>query len=291
MGKTAAAIQLAKHFKAEILSADSRQVYRDMTIGTAVPSTDELQSVPHHFIQHRSIFEPYHVASYESEVMAFLDSYFNTHDIAILCGGTGLYINAVCNGLDVFPEIHEPAKQQVQALEQQGLEALQSTLLNLDPDYYAKVDINNPRRLCRALEVIFETGKPFSEFTSDETIKTQRPFHIIKIFLNTDRSTLYARIDRRVDLMMQAGLLQEVQNLFPHRHLKALDTVGYKELFAYLAQECSLEEAVDKIKQHSRNYAKRQITWFKKDKSYLCFEPDDIDAIIRTAEARICLET
>lgn len=281
VGKTSVAIRLAQLLDAEIISSDSRQVYEEMNIGTAKPSKEELKMVKHHFIGHKKITEEYNVGCYENEVMSFLENYYKKHDIAILCGGTGLYIDAICYGLDEFPPISEQTKEKVAALVSEGKDVLQSTLLSVDPDYYCKIDIDNTRRISRALEVYFETKKPFSRYLTEERQKKKRGFIPIKICLNTDREKLYTRIEERVDAMMEAGLLEEVKALLPYEKLKALDTVGYRELIEYLHGQMSLPEAIDKIKQHTRNYAKRQITWFKKHTDYAWFDPEETEAIIK----------
>lgn len=281
VGKTAVAIQLAQLLDAEIISSDSRQVYKEMSIGTAKPSKEELDVVKHHFIGHIKITEEYNVGCYEKEVIAFLENYFKHKDIAILCGGTGLYIDAVCHGLDEFPPISEQTKEKVAALVAEGKEMLQRTLLSVDPDYYYKIDIDNTRRIARALEVYFETKKPFSRYLTATRQKKKRGFIPIKICLNASRETLYTKIDQRVDSMIKEGLLEEVKSLMPYSSLKAMDTVGYKELISHLQGQMALPEAIEKIKQHTRNYAKRQITWFKKHEDYAWFDPEEIEKIIK----------
>ena len=287
IGKTALSIRFAKKLNTIILSADSRQVYKELTIGTAKPTEAELNLVPHFFINHVSIQENYNVGIYEKEVIQFLKNHFKDNDIAIMCGGTGLYIDAVCNGLDVFPEIGEAAKLKVKSIEIQGLQVLQETLFAVDPEYYHQIDISNARRMSRALEVYYETDKPFSTFLSKETQKKEREFKVIKICLRLSREELYQRINQRVDEMIKNGLLDEVRNLLPDKGLKALETVGYKDLFGFLNKEYSLAFAIEKIKQHTRNYAKRQITWFKKDNSYQFFEVGDEEKILKFIEKEI----
>ncbi len=280
VGKTAAAIEVAKHFKTEIISADSRQFYREMNIGTAKPSAIELEEVTHHFINNLSILDSYSVGKYESEVLEFLDSFYKNNNIAVMVGGTGLYINAVVNGLDGFPETPEHIKLSVEKdYSQNGLTFLQDAVREADPNYFAKVDIQNPVRLIRALEVIRSTGKPFSEFTSG--FKSERDFTPIFIKLELDRNTLYHRINSRVDEMIKNGLVEEVETLLPYQKLRTLQTVGYSELFDYFNSKITLPEAIDKVKQHSRNYAKRQITWFKREEFKNSFEPNDLEGMIK----------
>lgn len=264
-GKTAMAIAVAQHFGAEILSCDARQFYREMTIGTAVPTPDELAMVPHHFIHSHAINQPYSVGDYERDVLNFLDKYYRNKDIAVMVGGSGFYSRAVCEGMDEYPEIPENIRTELrQILETQGISALQTELAQCDPVYYGRVDKQNPARLIRALEVCRTSGKPFSSFQSGAA--AQRPFHITKIGLRWERELLYQRINERVLLMMQQGLEQEARALYPYRHLNALQTVGYQELFDYFDGNISLEAAVQLIQQNSRHYAKRQMTWLRREK-------------------------
>ena len=274
-GKTAFAIQLAKALDTVIISADSRQFYKEMSIGTAAPSPDELLQVKHYFVHNISIEDKYDVADYEREVLALLDELFKTHDNVILTGGSGLFIDAVCNGIDTMPDIEPEIRQKVEKLLQDsGLKALQDEVQRLDPEYFALVDQQNPRRLQRALEVCYQTGKTFTSFRSGNAV--QRDFAIKKYALLWERQALIERIERRVDLMMKQGLLEEAKKLYPQRHLNALNTVGYKELFAYFDGQCTLKEAVEQIKIHTRQYAKRQMTWLRKDKEYLWIKYDSL---------------
>ena len=262
-GKTALAVRLAQQYNAEVFSADSRQIYRELNIGVARPSEAEMQGITHHFINCVSITEDYHVGRYEQEVLTALHSYFDYHDTAILAGGTGLYLKAVTHGIDPFPDTDPYVLQQLQHdLDTLGLPALAEELRTSDPLTHASIDHNNARRVVRALSVIRSTGQPFSAFKTGQT--KERPFDIHYHFTEVDRPLLYSRIEHRVDEMMDLGLLAEVESLLDRRHLKALDTVGYSELFDYFDGQYTLPQAVDKIKQHSRNYAKRQLTWFKK---------------------------
>ncbi|MBO6829614.1 tRNA (adenosine(37)-N6)-dimethylallyltransferase MiaA [Allomuricauda sp.] len=268
IGKTALGIQLAKHFDTEILSADSRQFFKEMEIGTAVPSQEELAQVPHHFIQHKSIFEPYSVGDFEKEAMGLLDGLFQQKDTVVMVGGSGLYVDAVVHGLDEFPEVNPNIRAALnQKLEKNGLSSLQEELKLKDPSYYKIVDLENPHRLIRALEVCRASGQPFSSFLNRP--KPKRPFKTLYVGLEAPREVIYERINQRVDLMMQAGLLEEAERLYPHKTLNALQTVGYKELFEYLDGHCTLEFAVSEIKKNTRRFAKRQLTWLRKNKDIL----------------------
>ena len=290
IGKTSLSIELAKHYSAEIISADSRQFYRDMNIGTAKPTAQELAEVPHHFINNISIHtKNYSAGKYEQEVIEFLDEYFKTKDIAVLVGGSGLFINAVCSGFDTFETTD--FKLQLTArnfLNGKDLAWLQKELERTDPEYYAEVDKKNPVRLIRALEVIFTTGKKYSEQRIGK--KAERNFTSIKIGLNTEREKLYARINQRVDEMMKAGLLEEAKDLYTFKKLHTLNTVGYQELFDYIEDTLTLEQAVELIKQNTRNYAKRQLTWFKKDKGIFWYGPEEKEEIIRHIDFELIKE-
>jgi tRNA dimethylallyltransferase len=268
IGKTALGIQLAKHFNTEIISADSRQFFKEMEIGTAVPSKDELEAVPHHFIQHKSIFEPYSVGDFEKEALKVLHNLFINKDIAIMVGGSGLYVDAVISGLDEFPEVDPKIRSRLNhQLEDEGLQSLQKELKEKDPDYYKSVDLENPHRLIRALEVCIASGKPFSSFLDKP--RAARPFKSFYIGIDASRETIYERINTRVDLMMEAGLLKEAENLYANKDLNALQTVGYKELFEYIEGNCTLEFAVSEIKKNTRRFAKRQLTWLRKNETIL----------------------
>ncbi len=285
-GKTAAAIKIARHFNTEIISADSRQLYREMSIGTAVPSEDELRLVKHHFIHSISIKQLYDVSSYEKSALELLDELFKKHRLVVLTGGSGLFIDAVCHGLDNIPEISMEIRQKVQKqYVQGGIDSLQQILSNLDPEYYQVVDKQNPRRLQRAIEVCFQTGKPFSFFR--KRLAQPRDFDTIWTALKLDRKELINRINLRVEKMMENGLMAEVSSLYQWKDINALNTVGYKELFGYLDGQYDLEEAVDRVKLNTRRYAKRQMTWFRKNKSYKWFHPDELEALIAYAESRV----
>ena len=278
IGKTKLSLALAEHFSTEIISADSRQFYKELIIGTATPSPSELNRITHHFINHKSITENYNVGEYESEAIQKLEELFNKYDLIILTGGSGLFINAVIYGLDSFPEIPPEIRKSLQLkFEQEGLSWVQHEVFIKDPEYFSQVDQSNPQRLLRALEVCIATGKPFSSFKSG--ITKQRSFDTINILLNENRKKLYDKINQRVELMIEAGLVQEVKTLLPFKDLNALNTVGYKELFDYLEGKISLEQSIELIKQNSRRYAKRQLTWFRKNQSYHVFEPDQLSEI------------
>ena len=286
VGKTAAGIQLAKHFYTDVLSADSRQFYRGMTIGTAKPNDDELAEVTHHFIDSHELTEDYSAGDFERDALSLLADLFIDHDTVVMVGGSGLFVRAVCQGLDNLPKPLPGVRERLNSLyEQQGLEPLQAMLQQADPVYFNEMDTQNPQRVIRALEVYESTGKPFSYFRQGRT--EARPFDVVTLGLDTDREVLYQRINARVDSMMDAGLLQEVESLLPHRHRPPLQTVGYAELFAYLDGSCTLAEAVEKIKQNTRRYAKRQLTWFRKDTGTKWFAPDDIDGMITYVTSRM----
>ena len=266
IGKTALSIQLAQHFNSEIISADSRQFYKELKIGATPPSQEELIKVKHHFIQHLSVKDDYNVGLFEKDAIAVLYTLFKKTDTLIMAGGSGLYIDAVCNGLDTFPEVDEKIKKELIAeYKNKGITFLQDKLKKRDPVYFDIVDINNPQRLIRALAVIRESRKPFSSFRNKTSAK--RDFKISHFSLEMEREKLYERINRRVDLMMEEELLKEVENLIPYKNKNALQTVGYKELFSYFDGEISLEEAINKIKQNTRRFAKRQISWFKREEN------------------------
>ena len=283
-GKTAFSIQLAKALNTVIISADSRQFYKEMSIGTAAPTPEELLQVKHYFIHNISVEDKYDVADYEREVLQLLDELFKTHDNVILTGGSGLFIDAVCNGIDEMPDVEPEIRQKVENLLQEGgIPALADEVQRLDPEYFAIVDQQNHRRLQRALEICYQTGKTFTSFRQNHTV--QRDFNIVKYALLWDRQELIERIDKRVDLMMEQGLWEEAKALYPKRHLNALNTVGYKELFAYFDGQCTLAEAIEQIKIHTRQYAKRQMTWLRRDSSYRWLTSDEMDDISRFANS------
>jgi tRNA dimethylallyltransferase len=280
VGKTHFAIALAEKLHTEIVSVDSRQLYKEIPIGTAQPSTEELQRVKHHFVGNLLLEEDYNAGMFERNALELLENLFQKHDTVICCGGTGLYIKALCEGLDDVPKANELVREQlIERLEHEGLEALQIELKTLDPVHFEKMDAQNPQRVIRALEVCLSTGKPFSSF--HEGAKKQRPFKIEKIGLELPREELYDRINTRVDLMLEAGWLEEAKAVFDKRHLNALNTVGYKELFTHLGGEMTLEEATEKIKINTRRFAKRQLTWFKKDVEVKWFENPSIHQVLK----------
>lgn len=287
VGKTALSINLALRYRAEIISADSRQFYREMTIGTAKPTEAELNAVKHHFVNNISIHNKnYSAGKYEAEVLDFLEHYFTKHDVAIMVGGSGLFINAVCSGFDKF-ENADPGQLYVvrNLLNTKDLSWLQQEVERLDPEYYAIVDTKNPVRLKRALEIIYTTGKKYSEQRIGK--KAERPFTCIKIGLSLPREQLYERINTRVDKMMEEGLLEEVKQLYLHKKLHTLNTVGYTELFDFIEDKLSLDEAVELIKQNTRNYAKRQMTWFRKDDGIKWFQPEQEQEIVSYINGQI----
>lgn len=274
VGKTRLTIELAKQFNSEIFSCDSRQFYRELKIGVAAPNEKELSEIPHHFIGCRSIHDPYNVYDYSVDAVGALEQAFNKHRILFMTGGSGLYLHAVVHGIDDLPDPDKQVRDQLdQVFEKEGISGLQRLLYTYDPVYHGQVDLANVKRLMRALEVSIITGQPYSSL---RTMKPQeRSFRILQIGLNLPRHELYERINQRVDAMMEEGLLEEARKLFPHRDLNALNTVGYKELFQFFDGILTLDQAVEKIKTHSRRYAKRQITWFSKDPSISWFHPDE----------------
>jgi tRNA dimethylallyltransferase len=283
-GKTTLAIRLAQHFNTCILSADSRQFYREMSIGTAKPNPDELAEAPHHFINHLSIQQTYSVGHFERDAMKLLTQLFENQDIIILVGGTGLYLRAVCEGIDTLPDTPLSIREKLQQLyETQGIEALQNELRTADPLYFENVDKQNPMRLLRALGVIRATGQSFSSLRTGEP--ATRFFTPLYLKTEVPRPILYEHINKRVDMMLENGLLQEVENLLPFRHLQALQTVGYQEFFDYFDGKITFEKALELVKQHSRNYAKRQETWFRKSPpQYVPFAPSDWENIAKWVE-------
>jgi tRNA dimethylallyltransferase len=286
VGKTDFCVRLAKDFGTEIVSADSRQMFREMSIGTAKPTPDEMKSVVHHFIDSHSIQNPYNVGNYEQEALETLTQIFKSHHTAILAGGSGLYVRVVCEGIDEMPEILlEVRKQLNEKLDLEGLEPLLKQLKDVDVAYYEQVDKANPQRIIRALEVFLSTGQPFSEFRKGN--KAKRPFEIIKIGLKRNREELYERINKRMDTMLAQGLLEEVQNLYPYKNHNALQTVGYKEIFDFIEKKYDWDECVRLLKQNSRRYAKRQLTWFNKDADIQWFEASEYEKVKEYIKAKI----
>ena len=280
VGKTALCLDVAKHFHIPIINADSRQIFRELKIGTAPPTEAQMQQVHHDFVGILGLDDYYSASLFEQQVLELLDRQFLSSDYALMAGGSMMYIDAVCNGIDDIPTIDDQTRTTMkQRLADEGLEALCEELRQRDPEYYEIVDRQNPRRVVHALEICLMTGKTYTSFRKRE--KRQRPFNIIKIGLNRPREELYERINRRVDQMMADGLLEEARALYPKRHLNALNTVGYKELFDYIDGRWPLEEAVERIKGNTRRYARKQLTWFKKDESIRWFHPDETETIIK----------
>ena len=278
IGKTSLAIDLALHFGTEIISCDSRQFFKEMSIGTAVPSSEELAQVKHHFIQHKSIFDTYSVGDFERDAITLLKELFKQHNVVIMVGGSGLYADTVVYGLDDFPEVSPEIRNELNELyQEQGIAYLQTKLKDLDPIQYTQMDVQNPQRMMRALEVCIASGKPYSSFLNKK--ETLRDFTNITIGLTAEREVVYNRINERVELMLENGLLIEAQTLFPHKKLNALQTVGYRELFNFFEGKTSLDFAIEEIKKNTRRFAKRQYTWFHKNKDINWFEINQLDKL------------
>lgn len=279
VGKTALCIDIAKHYGIPIINADSRQIYRELRIGTAIPTEEQLRSVKHYFVRSISIDDYYNASMYEQDVLALLNQ-FKQSPIQLLTGGSMMYIDAVCNGIDDIPTVREDIREEMKRrYAEEGLEALCKDLKRLDPEHYAVVDKQNHRRVIHALEICYQTGTTYTSFRKQE--KKQRPFQIVKIGLNRDREELYQRINQRVDQMMEDGLLDEVRSLQDKRSNNALNTVGYKEMFTYLDGTWSLEEAVERMKGNTRRYARKQLTWFKRDEEMRWFHPQQQEEILK----------
>ena len=271
IGKTSLSILIASYFDTEIISCDSRQFYKEMTLGTAVPEKEELAAVPHHFIQNRSVFEDYNVGAFERDALNVLDTLFKKHNTVVMVGGSGLYVKAVLEGLDDFPKIDPSIRLELKhVLETKGIIPLQDQLKKLDVTTYNTIDIENPQRVIRALEICIGTNLPYSSYTGK--LKKKRKFNSIVIGLNGEREKIYERINQRVDLMVEKGLLDEAQKLYPNKELNALQTVGYKELFSFFEEQITKDEAIQEIKKNTRRFAKRQLTWFKKDPNTYWFD-------------------
>ncbi len=278
VGKTSISIRLAQHLETVILSADSRQFYKEMSIGTAVPTKEELRSIKHFFIQNISIYDDFNVSKYEQEALSLLALLFKSYNKIILCGGSGLYIDSLCNGIAPLPNPDIDLRKKLNKIFiDKGISYLQNQLINLDPEYYSNVDIHNPNRLIRAIEVCIITGQKYSELRKHDNV--ERFFDIKYIALNRERNELYSIINKRTDAMIEQGFEEEARKLHPFKHLNALNTVGYKELFAYFENEYNLNEAIDKIKVNTRRYAKRQLTWLKANHNYRWFHPDNYELI------------
>ena len=288
IGKTDVTIEIAKHYQTEIISADSRQIFKEMKIGTAVPSKEQLTQIKHHFIGTKSIREYYNASMYEFEVLDLLENQFKKRSIVCMTGGSGLYIDAVCYGIDDIPTVEKQVRKNLMIrLKSEGSESLRKELLYLDPEYYKKVDLKNPKRILKALEISIQTGKPYSSFLSKE--KKVRNFSIIKIGLEMEREMLYERINKRIDKMIDNGLLNEAKTLVNEKRNNALNTFGYKELFDYLDNKTSFEEAIRLIKRNSRHYARKQITWFNRYNDIKWFNPENLKGIIQYIDKEIKL--
>ncbi len=286
VGKTRVSLETARHFGTEILSADSRQMYREMRIGTAVPSMEELALVRHHFIGNLSISDYYNASRYEEEAIALLNRLFRRSPVVVLTGGSMLYVDAVCNGIDDLPTVDPLIRDQLlRQYHREGIGSLRELVRQLDPEYYRTVDPDNPKRLLHALEICMMTGKPYSSFLKRE--KKQRSFRILKCGLNMDRKSLYEQINRRVDEMVAAGLEEEARGLFPFRSLNALNTVGYREWFSFFDGACTREETIAQIKSNTRRYARKQLTWFRRDQAITWFHPDETEKLITFIEKEI----
>lgn len=285
IGKTALSIAIAKAYNCDIISCDSRQFYKEMKIGTAVPSAKELSQIKHHFIQNLSIQNDYSVGKFERDALVKIEELHKENDFVLMVGGSGLYIDAVCKGFDDFPTVPKELRDELNLrLQHEGIEALEQQLIELDSEYHKLVDKANPHRIIRALEICIASGKPYSSFRKQQLSK--RKFKTIKVILQRDREELYARINQRVDLMMNEGLLDEAKSLYPFKHLNALQTVGYKELFAYLDGDTDLEFAISEIKKNTRRYAKRQMTWFRRDPNTTFFDPQEKQEILSFIEEK-----
>ena len=278
-GKSALAVTLAQHYDAPVISTDSRQFFRGLAIGTAQPTAEELAAAKHYFIADREVEDDNNCGKYETEALTLLDELFQQHDYVVAVGGSGLYIQALCEGMDSLPEGDDELRSELKArLETEGLESLAMQLRELDPSYADVVDLQNPARVMRALEVCLTTGRPYSEQRSGE--RRERPFNIVKVGTDMPRDVLYERINRRVDMMVEQGLIEEARTMYPKRHLNALQTVGYRELFDHFDGRCTMDEAIELIKRNSRRYAKRQMTWFRRDAEIGWFSPNDINSIV-----------
>jgi tRNA dimethylallyltransferase len=280
IGKTSLAIKLANYYGTEIISADSRQFFKEMSIGTAAPTLDELSQAKHHFIHHKSILEDYNVGTFEKEALKTLDHLFKSKDTVIMVGGSGLYVNGLTKGLDYFPEVDSSIRETLNLqLINNGLESLQLQLKKLDFKSFETIEISNPKRVIRALEICIGSGKPYSSFLKQK--ENKRSFNVITVGITADRAVIYDRINSRVDIMMDLGLLNEVRQLEPHKKLNSLNTVGYKELFKYLDKEWTLDFAISEIKKNSRRFAKRQLTWFKRNTETIWVDyKDDFELIL-----------
>ncbi len=285
-GKTDLSLRLATHFSAPILSTDSRQLYRGIPIGTAQPTAEQLAAVEHHFIASHDLTDNFNCGEYEVQALARLEELFRKHNTVVAVGGSGLYIQALCEGMDDLPQADEALRQSlVERLQNEGIESLAADLQRLDPDYYEQVDRCNPSRILRAVEVCMQTGKPYSSLRTGE--RRKRDFNIVKVGIEWEREALYDRINRRVDMMIDEGLEAEARAVYPLRHLNSLQTVGYREMFDYFDGTTTREEAIELIKRNSRRYAKRQMTWFRRDSEIRWFAPEEFDLMVDFLEKAI----
>jgi len=286
VGKTALGIELARHFRTEIISADSRQMYRELHIGTASPTDEELKQAKHHFIKNKSVTDYYNASMFEVEVLELLETLFKSLDVVLMVGGSTLYIDSLINGIDDLPTVDNKLREQlIEQYKAEGIEFLRNQLKLLDPEHYRKVDLKNPNRMMKAIEVSLMTGQPYSSLLT--STQKERDFNIIKIGINRERPELFDRINQRVDQMISEGLMDEVKGLEHFRNTNALKTVGYREIFDYLDGKASLELAIEQIKTNTRRYAKRQITWFARDKEMPWFHPNDLDSILSHIKSRL----
>ena len=284
-GKSALAVELAKHYGAPIISTDSRQVYRGLPIGTAQPTADELAAAKHYFIADREVEDNFNCGRYETEALALLEELFRDNRYVVAVGGSGLYVKALCEGMDSLPEADDAVREMLKSrLESEGIGSLVEELRRLDPKYAEEVDLCNPARVMRALEVCLTTGKPYSEQRSGTV--AERWFNIVKIGTDMPRDVLYERIDRRVDMMVEAGLVEEARSMYPKRELNSLQTVGYREMFDYFDGTITLAEAIELVKRNSRRYAKRQLTWFRRDEEIGWFVPTELDKIVEFIDSK-----
>ena len=284
VGKTSASLSISKHFDAPIVSADSRQFFHEMRIGTAAPTLEQLTVAPHHLVGHKSITERYSCGMFETEALKVLNNIYQSHSMSMLVGGSMLYLDAVCNGIDDFPTPDPELRRSLEnQLKTEGIESLRAQLKLLDPEHYDRVDLKNSQRILKAIEVCLQTGRPYSSFRTNP--QKERPFKTIKVGLNLPREILYERINARVDQMIEEGLVSEAKSLYPLRHHNALKTVGYREIFDYIDGKISLEKAIELIKRNSRHYAKRQLTWWAKDNEIEWFSPNEIEEILAYIES------
>lgn len=289
VGKTELSLSVAERFHTSIISSDSRQLYKDLKIGTAAPTPSQLSRVPHYFVGTLELTDYYSAAQYETEVLKKLEELFQTHPVVVMTGGSMMYVDAVCKGIDDIPTVDKETRDlMIHRYETEGLEPLCAELRLLDPEYYRIVDLKNPKRVIHALEICYMTGKTYTSFRT--STQKERPFHIIKIGLTRDREELYQRINQRVDEMIKDGLLEEARRVYPYKHLNSLNTVGYKEIFKYLDGEWELPFAIEKIKQNSRIYSRKQMTWFKRDTEITWFHPDQKEEIMQFLDSRINLD-